>query len=151
MSTQPIMPGVCADTQGMLPACAPLAVPYVPFQQAGAKQYPSRQALDNGTLFPGLNLPFKAKSEATNLPATPLGELQALEFVILELGLYLDTHGDDAEAFELYKKYVMLEREARRKYVAANGPLFQTEAADGKSWNWYKDPWPWNLAEGGAK
>ena len=102
-------------------------------------------------MFPGLNLPFHIKSEAANVVNTPLAELQALEFVVLELGLYLDTHQGDGEAFELYKKYIALEREARERYVAANGPLFQTDSAGSKTYNWLKDPWHWNFTEGGKK
>jgi len=141
----------CPDSSGTMPSCAPLAVPYVPFQQKGAKRYQQADALNNGTLYPGLNLPFRMKAEAANVPSGPMAELQALEFVILELGLYLDTHPDDAEAFELYRQYVMMEREARRQYTAANGPLFQSESADGKSYGWVKDTWPWHMTKGWEK
>ena len=85
----------CPDNYGAMPSCAGLAVPYVPFQQTGSKQYSQNDALSNGTLFPGLNLPFHLKVEGSALPSTPLVELQALEFVVLELGTYLDTHPDD--------------------------------------------------------
>jgi len=69
---------VCGDNCGILPPCAPLAVPYVPFQQCSPKKYTQAQALENGTLFPGLNLPFHIKAEATALGLSPLTELQAL-------------------------------------------------------------------------
>ncbi len=82
----------CPDNYGSMPSCAGLAVPYVPFQQNGAKKYSQSEALSNGTLFPGLNLPFHLKTEGSALPSDPLVELQALEFVVLELGTYLDTH-----------------------------------------------------------
>ncbi len=58
----------CGDASGTLPSCAPLAVPYVPFQQKGAMKYDHSEALENGTLFPGLNLPFKLKAKAANVP-----------------------------------------------------------------------------------
>ena len=95
---------VCADTSGTLPHCAPLAVPYVPFQQTSPKRYSQNDALNNGTLFPGLNLPFHMKKDAANVVTGPLGELQALEFVLLELGLYLDTHKDDDDTFALFQQ-----------------------------------------------
>ena len=91
----------CPDHNGTLPSCAGLAVPYVPFQQDAPQKYSQSEALSNGTLFPGLNLPFHLAVDGSALPATPLAELQALEFVILELGLYLDTHKDDTEAFNM--------------------------------------------------
>ena len=145
--------GACADGQGTLPQCAPLAVPYVPFQPNNPKKYDRQEALANGTLFPGLNLPFRVKAEAAKVLGTQLAQLQALEFVLQELGLYLDTHRDDAEAFALFKQYAALEAEARAKYEAAHGPLTQSAAANAGSWDaWLEGDWPWHLnEEGGAR
>lgn len=141
----------CSDTHGSLPTCGALAVPYVPVQQTGSKKYDQTEALSNGTLFPGLNLPFHIQSTARSVTSTPLAELQALEFVVLELGLYLDTHQDDTEAMELFRQYVALEKEGRKRYEAQYGPLTQSAAAQSKTFDWIKDPWPWNAAEGGTK
>ena len=81
-----------------------------------------------------------------------VAELQALEFVLVELGLYLDTHQGDAEAFELYKQYAAMEKEAREKYEAMNGPVTQMATANAKTWAaWLSEPWPWNYQEGGMK
>ena len=35
----------CPDNYGTMPSCAGLAVPYVPFQQTGSKQYSQNDAL----------------------------------------------------------------------------------------------------------
>ena len=51
----PALPYLCADADGQLPSCAPLANPYVPFQQGGSKQYQTPKALVRGTIFPGLD------------------------------------------------------------------------------------------------
>ncbi len=139
----------CENWQGILPSCAPLAVPYVPFQRAGTKKYAASDALDNGTLFPALNLPFHLKVDAANVVSCPLTELQALSFVVQELGLYLDTHPDDAEAFGLYQKYAALEQEAKTAFTAEQGPLFQTDMVCSKTFDWTQDPWPWNYSKGG--
>lgn len=141
----------CADNCGTMPSCAPLAVPYVPFQQTGSKKYNQAEALNNGTLFPGLNLPFKAKVRANDVVNGPLAELQALEFVLVELGLYLDTHQDDKEAFALFQKYAAMEKEGRERYEAKHGPLTQAATASGECFNWLADPWPWNYPEGGMR
>lgn len=141
----------CGDNCGTLPECAPLAVPYVPFQQTNPKRYAQLDALSNGTLYPGLNLPFRAAPTAAGLPQTPMTELQALEFVLQELALYLDTHPSDGEAFELFRQYAALEQEARSSFVAVGGPVSRGETAECKNWAWAKDPWPWNFQEGGAK
>lgn len=144
--------GRCPDGCGTLSECAPLAVPFVPFQQTSPKRYSQTDALDNGTLFPGLNLPFHMKKDAAQVADGPLAELQALEFVLLELGLYLDTHQADAEAFSLFQQYAALEKAGREKYESLYGPLFQSATAGQKTFSaWLKNPWPWDLMEGGKQ
>lgn len=131
-------------TKGTLPPCGDLASPYVPMLEPLPDRYSPTDALNNGTLFPALNLPFHLKINAVNAVNTPLNELQALEFVISELGLYLDTHPEDEEAFYVYRQYVELEQKARNAYVAKHGPLYQTESAKSDSYTWINDPWPWH-------
>ncbi|MCD7829535.1 MAG: spore coat protein CotJB [Clostridiales bacterium] len=133
----------CADGQGKLPCCGQLAVPYVPFQPEDPEVYQRSEALAQGTLFPGLNLPFHLKPNGDPVPQTPLSELQALEFVLVELGLYLDSHQDDEEAFALFQQYAALEKEGRRKYEAQYGPLCRNDAAEDDHYTWVNGPWPW--------
>lgn len=142
-------PRPCADSCGTLPPCAPLAVPYVPFQQECSKKYDQTEALSNGTLFPGLNLPFHVKANASSLPQTASAELQALQFVITELGLYLDTHKNDAEAFQLFRQYSELAQEGQRRYEAMYGPLTQMSTAQDATYTWLDDPWPWDFCKEG--
>lgn len=144
-------PVACADNCGTMPECAPLAVPYVPFQQTGSKRFGHCEALNHGTLFPGLDLPFRSKAAPADVVQNALNELQALEFVILELGLYLDTHQNDAEAFALFREYVELEHKAKEAYEANYGPLMLGSAARDSKFTWLRDPWPWNIQEGGKK
>lgn len=141
----------CPDTNGTLPSCAGLAVPYVPFQQNNPQKYAQSEALSNGTLFPGLNLPFHLAVDGSTLPDTPLAELQALEFVVLELNLYLDTHKDDEEAFKLFKQFSAMEKAAKAAYESKYGPVMVQSAATGDSFQWLSDPWPWNFAQNEVK
>ena len=141
----------CPEQYGTMPSCAGLAVPYVPFQQNNPRKYSQRDALSNGTLFPNLNLPFHRKVEGSDLPSSPLTELQALEFVVLELGTYLDTHPDDSEAFSLFKQFTAMERAARANYEAKFGPLTREAAASSDSYTWLRDPWPWNYEQNEVK
>jgi spore coat protein JB len=134
-----------------MPSCAPLATGYVPFQQAGSQRYAQKEALSNGTLYPALNLPFHLKIQGSTLPDNMLTDLQALDFVILELGTYLDTHPEDAEAFALFKQYVETARTARDAYERANGPLKRKAAAKDDRYTWLRDPWPWNFEENEVK
>lgn len=144
-------PGVCGAMEGSLPGkCANMVFPYVAMQQENPERYDQREALFNGTLFPGLNLPFfKTMKTRMNCDSSALCELMALNFAINELGLYLDTHQDDKEALDLYRNYVSLLKEGRKRYEESYGPLFQTSAGE-KGWNWLNGPWPWEY-EGGRK
>lgn len=137
----------CPDGQGKLPSCGPLAVPYVPFQQEGEPKYGRQEALAQGTLFPGLNLPFHLAAQGRPVPQTPLSELQALNFILVELGLYLDTHPNDQEAFRLFQQYAALYQEGRVRYEEQYGPLRQISAAADDRYTWLDDPWPWNNTE----
>lgn len=139
----------CGAGNGTLPgACAPLAFPYVPRQENNPVRFSRMEALQTGTLFPGLDLPFKAAIQArTKLANTALVELMALDFAIDELGLYLTTHADDQEALQLYWSYINLAKEGREKYQKQYGPLLQTDLTPDQGFAWLKDPWPWD--EGG--
>lgn len=139
----------CGAGNGTLPGtCAPLAFPYVPKQENNPVRFSRMEALQTGTLFPGLDLPFKAAIQArTKLSNTALVELMALDFAIDELGLYLTTHADDQEALQLYWSYINLAKEGREKYQKQYGPLLQTDLTPDQGFAWLKDPWPWD--EGG--
>lgn len=134
----------CDDASGTLPSCAPLAVPYVPFQQTSSQRYSQTEALANGTLFPGLNLPFHLSTVPSSLPEESAAlELQALLFVLNELGLYLDTHQDDKEAFQLFRQYAELAEEGRKRYESSYGPLTKRDVAQFDRYTWLNSPWPW--------
>lgn len=132
-------------SEGKLPAMAPLANPYVPFQLENPPKYQAEQGLVRGTLFPGLDLPFLGMVNDANLPLTPLTELQALGFGIQELALYLDTHADDTEALELYRSYQKMYQEGKKKYEQMCGPLNHSTIGEG-SYKWLCGPWPWEYA-----
>ena len=138
----------CGGNNGELPACAPLANPYVPFQQAGSPRYDRATALIRGTIFPGLDLPLVGRVN-TQEKDTPLGQLMALNFMVHELGLYLDTHPFDEDAFSLFRKYAGLYREARDAYERCYGPLTMLATGEEDSYNWVQDPWPWDFAQEG--
>lgn len=137
----------CMAGQGSLPSCGPFAVPFVASQGSAPERYSREKALQFGTLFPDLNLPFHLKVNPGQVKDTHLNQLRALDFVILELGLYLDTHPYDAEAFSLFQSYVELEKTARAAYVEQYGPLCQTDAAKDGAFTWGNGPWPWQYSE----
>lgn len=127
---------------GVLPPSAPLANPYVPFQQENPPQYDARKGLIRGTMFPGLDLPFMGMANKQEKPDTLLSQLQTLDFAIVELALYLDTHREDREALELYRAYQQMYEKLRKQYEEQCGPLNHMQPGDG-GYQWLDDPWPW--------
>ena len=128
--------------EGRLPAMAPLANPYVPFQMESPPKYEARKAIIRGTLFPGLDLPFMGMVNNKELPETPLAELQTLAFAIQELALYLDTHREDVEALAQYRAYQKMYHDAMKMYAMEKGPMTHKSLMDGP-YAWLNDPWPW--------
>ena len=131
---------------GSLPSEAPLATAWVPNQRAATPNYEPEQALIRGTLFPGLDLPFKNIANVT-MPDTPVGELMALDFIIHELTLYLDTHETDLEALALFQNFSALAEEHRKRFTALYGPLRTSDVATADSYSWLNSPWPWEYSE----
>jgi spore coat protein JB len=132
--------------EGRLPATAPLAVPFVPFQLENPPLYEPRKALVRGTLFPGLELPFMDMINKNELPNTPLTELQTMGFALQEMALYLDTHRDDKEALEVYKVFQRLYAQGREQYEKECGPLNHSSKME-NGYTWLDDPWPWEYAK----
>ena len=140
--------GGCADWQGKLPACAPLANPYVPFQMVNSERYDAPNALIRGTLYPGLDLPYRGMVNTQEKNGTPLGELQSLGFAMHELGLYLDTHQYDEEAVSLFNQYAEMYEAAVQQYEQNGGVLMQSRSAQSGCYEWLENPWPWDYKEG---
>ena len=134
------------DMEGRLPAMAPLANPYVPFQLENPQKYEARKGIVRGTLFPGLDLPFMGMVNKNELPVTPKTELQVLAFAIQELALYLDTHRDDQEALELYQAYQEMYHKGMMEFNKSRCPLNHVNPTAGKTYQWLNDPWPWEYA-----
>lgn len=135
------------DRNGRLPAIAPLANPYVPFQNENPARYEARKGLVRGTLYPGLDLPFMGMVNQKEKPITPLSELQVLGFAIQELALYLDTHREDKEALKVYQEYQKLYNHCRREYLKERGPLNHSQETTGDQYTWLNDPWPWEYCK----
>lgn len=133
--------------EGRLPAMAPLANPYVPFQMENPPKYEARKGLVRGTLFPGLDLPFMGMVNKNEKPVTPLSELQALCFAVQELALYLDTHRDDQEALEIYRNYQKMLQHCQEEYLKKHGPTNHGQISDSENYDWLDDPWPWEYSK----
>lgn len=133
--------------EGRLPASAPLANPYVPFQKENPPKYEARKGLVRGTLFQGLDLPFMGMVNNKEKPITPLSELQALGFALQEMALYLDTHRDDKEALELYRAYQEIYHRGMMEYEENCCAMAHGMPSNRDTYAWLDDPWPWEYAK----
>ena len=133
--------------EGRLPASAPLANPYVPFQAEDSPKYHARKGLIRGTLYPGLDLPFMGMVNQSEKTVSLLSELQALGFAVQELALYLDTHQNDKETLELYRDYQKKYMKIAEEYQKRFGPLNHKMLSEKECYTWLDDPWPWEFCQ----
>jgi spore coat protein JB len=73
-------------------------------------------------------------------------ELQAVDFVLVDLTLYLDTHPEDQQAIIQYNNFAKARKQLKRKIESIYGPLQQYgNSYVGYPWNWDDGPWPWQM------
>lgn len=70
-----------------------------------------------------------------------LMQIKELNFAVIELGLYLDTHPEDQRALCLHRKYVKELKDIKDKYQKVYGPLSIYYPCN--KWRWLEEPWPW--------
>lgn len=75
-----------------------------------------------------------------------LNELQAIDFVLLELTLYLDTHPDDMQAIVQFNQFAQKRKEIAACYEEEYGPLMQYGHSYSRfPFDWKEAPWPWQV------
>ncbi|MDP5275074.1 spore coat protein CotJB [Chengkuizengella sp. 2205SS18-9] len=75
-----------------------------------------------------------------------LRHLQEIDFVLLELSLYLDTHPNDQNALAQLNQYHQIRQRVYREYESCYGPLYQFGRSSSKyPWEWIETPWPWQV------
>lgn len=73
-------------------------------------------------------------------------ELQQLDFALVELTLYLDTHPDDMQALQQYNQLSQQRQQAAYRFECRYGPLLQFGHSYSRyPWQWAETPWPWQV------
>ncbi|WP_209124738.1 spore coat protein CotJB [Alkalihalobacillus sp. BA299] len=73
-------------------------------------------------------------------------ELQAVDFVLIDLTLYLDTHPNDTDAIQQFNQMAQVSQQLKIEVEKFYGPLLQYgNSYSGYPWNWNESPWPWEL------
>ncbi|ACA41211.1 spore coat protein CotJB [Lysinibacillus sphaericus] len=77
---------------------------------------------------------------------TLLEEIQAIDFVIVELNLYLDTHPHDYTAIQQFNENTEKSMKLKVNFEQKFGPLmnFGRSYSD-YPFNWVDTPWPWQV------
>lgn len=140
-----------------------LAMATVP-KQNWCEPYDYEKALQEGTIFPCLNLAFfKANEGQSNLKccsplSTPqekdrehmMSEISQISFVINDLTLYLDTHPKCQNGLSLFKDLLQKRLDLLAEFAKKYYPLTQismiTGTPESDEYGWAEGPMPW---EGG--
>lgn len=69
--------------------------------------------------------------------------IRILGFNMFDAVLFLDTHPQDPQALEHYKKYQQLMNQATQEYIKYFGPLTSADVNTNNDWTWGETPWPW--------
>lgn len=142
-----------------------LAIANIPIQKWGSL-YGDEEALNIGTIFQELNMPFfasegvmKDKSAiAQGLQNTPpddreemMTKIYQLGFVLDDLTLYLDTHETDDQAIRLYHQKANEYADIRKLFSQKYYPLSRLCIPNGMNdhetvFCWTQGPMPWEGA-----
>ncbi len=71
-----------------------------------------------------------------------LMQIMQLDFYLIDLGLYLNTHPDDKDAVRMFNDYQKEVNALKERYKREVGPLTLGTSSENR-WNWTLNPWPW--------
>ena len=72
-----------------------------------------------------------------------LQRIRALNFAVIDAGLYLDTHPDCRQALAYFRKHQAALKAAKAEYTQKFGPLTLAGQTGDERWDWIDGPWPW--------
>lgn len=67
------------------------------------------------------------------------------EFMMIDLGLYLDTHPDCMQALAAYHKHQSSYEKHVAEFERLYGPLTMYSVNSDNCWPWQELPWPWEM------
>lgn len=72
-----------------------------------------------------------------------LKDIGIVDFTLVELALYLDTHPYDCNAMEYFNHYNRIKNQLQREFSQKYFPLNLNLAESNKEWRWGAAPLPW--------
>ena len=72
-------------------------------------------------------------------------KIQEIDFAIIDLNLFLDTHPQCQEAIELFKELAATSKSLKSDYQAKYAPLYVHNSTNSNSFDWVDkcEKWPW--------
>lgn len=75
-----------------------------------------------------------------------LERLQKVDFALVELTLYLDTHPHDMQALQQFNQLTQQRMQLAHSFEIKYGPLMQFGHSFSRfPWQWSQPPWPWQV------
>ena len=105
--------------------------------------------LTRGNMFDSEYKPYKNYNPTNINVDNMLLKLYELNFALIDINLYLDLHPNDNEMYKMFKKYANEFEEVKKMYENEYGPL-EFNCVDTNTYEWIKNPWPWDK-NGGNK
>lgn len=65
------------------------------------------------------------------------------QFIVTDLGLYLDLHSNDNDIFEYFKKHRKMLNYYTEEYENKYGSICLN--SNSENYNWIDSPWPWEM------
>lgn len=84
---------------------------------------------------------------ANNDKQCMLNDIGIVDFTLVDLMLYLDTHPTCKEAMEQFNHYTKIKNKMVKEFSMMYFPLTKEYAESGTEWRWGNAPLPW---EGGC-
>lgn len=116
----------------------------------------NRMSMDNKMAAPnmmpanGMNTmaASQANRSTTNNKTQAMQQLAQTCFAVHEAVLYLDTHPNDQNALEYYRRKQQQLTQASENYQKVVGPIRACMVdTNSGSWQWVETPWPWEIEE----
>lgn len=84
------------------------------------------------------------KYQMLNDQAKLMYEISMLDFIVIDLVEFLDTHANDHEALEYFNHFNRLSNQAKKEYASKYGPLeVSLSEPCSNEWKWAMQPLPW--------
>ena len=76
-----------------------------------------------------------------------LHKIQAQDFALYEVALYLDAYPNSKKAMKYYQEHHKIAHMLKAEFEEKFGPLTLYGNHNDQKWEWVEGPWPWEYSE----